>query len=39
MKGRHFWTGVAGGVVLVWVYHHFAPGKGIGQPGGSGSGG
>jgi hypothetical protein len=26
-------TGFAVGLVTVWVYHHFAPGKGIGQPG------
>lgn len=25
------------GVGSVWVYHHFAPGKGIGQPGSVGS--
>jgi hypothetical protein len=30
---RHFWFGVVAGVSLVWVYHHFVPGKGIGQPG------
>lgn len=29
---RFFWGFVAG-VGTVWVYHHFAPGKGIGQPG------
>lgn len=34
MHGPHaFWWGVAVGVAGVWVYHHFAPGKGIGQPG------
>lgn len=30
---RHFWVGVVVGVAGVWVYHHFLPGKGIGQPG------
>jgi hypothetical protein len=30
---RGFWTGLVVGVGLVWVYHHFVPGKGIGQPG------
>ena len=38
MKGKHFWMGVGTAFVGIWIYHHFAPGKGIGQPGGSGSG-
>lgn len=34
MHGRHaFWVGLVVGVAGVWVYHHFLPGKGIGQPG------
>lgn len=34
MHGRHaFWVGLVVGVGGVWVYHHFLPGKGIGQPG------
>jgi hypothetical protein len=28
-----FWGGFFLGVVGVFVYHHFVPGKGIGQPG------
>ncbi len=31
--GKGFWTGLIVGVAGVWVYHHFVPGKGIGQPG------
>jgi len=33
LKSHMFWTGVVSGFVGVWVYHHFAPGKGIGMPG------
>ncbi len=29
-------TGFLAGVAAVWIYHHFVPGKGIGQPGPSG---
>ena len=37
MHGRHaFWVGMATGFVGVWIYHHFLPGKGIGQPGTAG---
>lgn len=38
MKGKHaFAFGVITGFGLTWLYHHFAPGKGIGAPGGSSS--
>lgn len=30
---RSFVWGFIIGVGSVWVYHHFVPGKGIGQPG------
>jgi len=33
LTNRTFLTGVIAGFVGVWVYHHFAPGKGIGMPG------
>jgi hypothetical protein len=33
---RSFWGGVAVTFVGIWVYHHFLPGKGIGQPGTAG---
>lgn len=33
---RSFVWGVVVGVGAVWVYHHFLPGKGIGQPGTAG---
>ena len=33
---RSFVWGVIVGFTGVWVYLHFLPGKGIGQPGGSG---
>ncbi len=28
-----FWGGFILGIGAVFVYHHFVPGKGIGQPG------
>jgi len=33
MKRHPFATGFITGLVTVWIYHHFVPGKGIGQPG------
>jgi hypothetical protein len=33
LRTHVFWYGVGAGLVGLWVYHHFAPGKGIGQPG------
>jgi hypothetical protein len=33
MKRHPFAFGVIVGIAGVWVYHHFMPGKGIGQPG------
>ena len=33
MERHKFLVGVVVGVAGVWVYHHFIPGKGIGQPG------
>jgi hypothetical protein len=33
MKGHPFAFGVIVGIAGVWIYHHFVPGKGIGQPG------
>lgn len=33
---RHFYFGILVGVAGVWVFHHFIPGKGIGQPGPAG---
>lgn len=34
---RSFVWGVIVGIGGIWVYHHFVPGKGIGQPGSVGS--
>lgn len=34
---RHFWYGVVVGVGLTFVYHHWLPGKGLGQPGQAGA--
>lgn len=33
MHRHQFFWGLVVGVGGVWVYHHFLPGKGIGQPG------
>lgn len=33
LSSRMFWWGVIVGVGGTFVYHHFAPGKGIGLPG------
>ena len=33
MKRHPFAAGILTGVAITWVYHHFAPGKGIGMPG------
>lgn len=33
LESKNFWYGVVITFGGIWVYHHFAPGKGIGQPG------
>ena len=33
MLNRGHVTGFLAGIAAVWIYHHFIPGKGIGQPG------
>ena len=33
MKRHPMFAGFILGITTVWIYHHFVPGKGIGQPG------